>query len=154
MNQSIFNPWAPPLLNGLDSTSPDGCEDVDHGYVWPETNGFQILTANEQRAEVIVLDNDNDFQFMGFIWSLDSVDDQTTPGFLYRIQDDAGKYICDGFTYCFATPGTLSNPWPMFPHVTYSVHQRIQFEIINAAAHEQGIQIMFRGRKRFRKVGR
>lgn len=152
MNQQIFNPWAPPYLNGFNESSPDGCTDVDHGYVWPETNGHQILTANEQRAETIVLDNDDDFRFSGFIWSLKSVDQGTTPGFLYRIQDDAGNFISDGFQYCFATPGTLANPWPMFPHVTYAVHQRLQFEIINLADHLQGVQLMFRGTKRFRRV--
>lgn len=154
MNQAIFNPWAPPYLNGFDNTTPDGCEDVDHMYVWPETNGFQTLTANEQREEVIVLDQAVDFRFTGFIWSLHSVDDGATPGFLYRIQDETGKFICDGFTYCFATPGSLANPWPQFPHVTYANHQRIQFEIINLAGFAQGVQLGFRGMKRFQKVGR
>lgn len=152
MNQAIFNPWAPPLLNGYNSDSPDTCTDVEGGYVWPESNGFQVLTANEERQEVIVLDNEDDFRFMGFVWALQSVSDQTTPGFLYRIQDDSGKYISDGFTYCYATPGTLANPWPMFPHVAYPVHQRIQFEIINAASHSQGVQLLFRGAKRFRRA--
>jgi hypothetical protein len=152
VNQSIFNPWAPPILNGFNNTAPPSCEDVDGGYVWPETNGFQILTANEPRREAIVLDNEDDFRFMGLIWSLQSIEEQSTPGFLYRIQDDAGNFISDGFVYCFCTPGTLANPWPMFPHVTYSVHQRIQFEVINLASHNQGVQIMFRGQKRYRRV--
>jgi len=154
MNQAIFNPWAPPLLNGFNQNSPDDCEDVDHTYVWPEVNGFQTLSASEQRSEVIVLDHGDDFRFSGFIWSLHAIDNLSTPGFLYRIQDEQGKFICDGFTYCFATPGTLANPWPQFPHVTYAVHQRLQFEIINLADHEQGVQLGFRGMKRFRKVGR
>jgi hypothetical protein len=98
MNQAIFNPWAPPALNGFNTASPASCEDVDGGYVWPEHNGFQILTANETRNETIVLDNEDDFRFMAFIWSLQSVDDQATPGFLYRIQDDNGNFISDGFS--------------------------------------------------------
>lgn len=154
MNQAIFNPWAAPILNGFNSNSPDDCEEDDHIYGWPETDGFQILTANERRQETLVLDFEDDFKFSGFLWSLQSVDDQTTPGFLYRIQDDSGKYICDGFQYCFATPGTLANPWPMFPHVTYSNHQRIVFEIENLADHEQGVQLGFRGMKRFRRARR
>lgn len=149
MNQAIFNPWAPPYLNGYNLTSPDNCDDVDAGYVWPETNGFQIMTANEQRTETLVLDNQNDFRFSGFIWALDDVDDGGTPGFLYRIKDDLGKYISDGFLYCYATPGTLANPWPVFPHVTYRSHQRIEFELINLASVSQGVQVMFRGMKRF-----
>jgi hypothetical protein len=153
VNQAIFNPWAPPLLNGFNNTAPASCEDVDGGYVWPDQhNGFQILTANETRREAIVLDNEDDFRLMGLIWSLQSVDDQSTAGFLYRIQDDAGNFISDGFVYCFCTPGTLANPWPMFPHVTYSVHQRIQFEVINLASHSQGVQLMFRGPKRYRRA--
>lgn len=152
MNQAIFNPWAPPVLNGFDRTSPEECEDVDHMYVWPETNGFQTLTANEQRSEAIVLDLGTDFLFMGLIWALHSVDDNATPGFLYRIQDEMGNYISDGFEYCLATPGTLANPWPIFPHVTYSVHQRLQFEIINLLADDQGVQLGFRGVKRFRSA--
>jgi hypothetical protein len=152
MNQAIFNPWAPPYLNGFNQSSPD-CEDVDHMYVWPETNGFQTLTASEHREETIVLDHGDDFRFMGLIWSLHSVSEGATPGFLYRIRDDLGNFISDGFEYCFATPGTLANPWPMFPHVTYAVHQRIQFEIINLAAFSQGVQLGFRGTKRFRRMG-
>jgi hypothetical protein len=153
MNQAIFNPWAAPYLNGFNDTSPDQCQDDDHMYVWPEVFGFQTLAANEERSEVIVLDPDADFRFQGLIWSLHSIEEGTTPGFLYRIQDELGKYICDGFTLCFATPGTLANPWPQFPHVTYAAHQRLQFEIINLADHEQGVQLGFRGMKRFRRVG-
>lgn len=149
MNQSIFNPWAPPLLNGFNAASPDNCDDVEGGYVWPETNGFQILTANERREESLVLDLNDDFRFMAFQWGLLSVDEGGTPGFLYRIKDDFGNFISDGFIYCFATPGTFANPWPIFPHVTYRSQQIIQFEIINAAAFAQGVQLMFRGAKRF-----
>jgi hypothetical protein len=153
MNQPIFNPWAPPLLNGFNPTSPDGCEDVDAAYVWPENNGFQTMTANQQLTVAIALDNDDDFRFMAFQWSLKGLDDGlNTPGFLYRIQDDAGNFISDGFEYCFCTPGTFANPWPMFPHVTYAVHQRIQFEVINLHNDVQGVQIVFRGPKRFRRV--
>jgi len=152
MNQNLFNPWAPPLLNGFNDTSSDACSDVEGGYVWPESNGFHTLTANEQRVESLVLDRDDDFRFMAFQWALDSVSEQGTPGFLYRIKDDAGNYISDGFVYCFSTPGTFARPWPIFPHVTYKFQQIIQFEIINAAAFSQGVQLMFRGMKRFRGV--
>lgn len=154
MNQSIFNPWAPPLLNGFNSTAPEGCEEIDAAYVWPESNGFQSLTANEERAEVIVLDQGTDFKFSGFQWALNDESEAGTPGFLYRIQDDAGNYISDGFVYSHATPGTFANPFPIFPHVTYAVHQRLQFEIINLAGDIQGVQLVFRGKKQYRKVGR
>ncbi len=153
MNQSIFNPWAPPLLNGFNATSPDNCDDVEGGYVWPETNGFQIMAANESRSEALVLDYEDDFRFMAFQWSLLSVDEGLTPGFLYRIKGSDGKYISDGLLYCFATPGTFANPWPMFPHETYAVHQRIEFEIVNLLNATQGVQLVFRGPKRFRRVG-
>lgn len=152
MNQAIFNPWAPPLLNGFNIGSIEGCDPVEGGYVWPETNGFQTLAANETRAETLVLDRDVDFRFMAFQWALQSVDEGGTPGFLYRIKDDAGNYIGDGFTYCFSTPGTFANPWPMFPHVTYHSQQIIQFEIINAAAFSQGVQLMFRGMKLYQSA--
>jgi hypothetical protein len=152
MNQSIFNPWAPPLLNGFDDATPDGCQDVDAGYVWPETGGFQIMTANERREETLVLDRDVDFRFMALIWSTQSVDEGDTPGFLYRIKDDAGNFTSDGFIYSRATPGTLARPWPWFPHINYRSQQIIQFEIVNPAAHSQGVQLMFRGPKRFQRA--
>jgi hypothetical protein len=154
MNQPIFNQWAPPLLNGFNATSPDGCEDVDAGYVWPQSNGFQTLAPGEQREVTIILEGGDDFLFKSFIWALKPSEEFPNLGFLYRIQDDAGKFISDGFVYCYATPGTLANPWPMFPHITYAAHQRIVFEIINLdPANSQGFQIMFRGCKRFRRVG-
>lgn len=154
MNQSIFNPWAPPLLNGFNDTSPDNCRDEESGFVWPRRYGFQVLTANEHRQESIILDHDDDFRFMAFQWTLKSIDEGATPGFLYRIKGSDGKFISDGFIYCFATPGTFANPWPVFPHETYAVHQRIEFEIINLRAGLQGVQLVFRGPKRFRRAGR
>lgn len=150
MNQSIFNPWAPPLLNGFNRTSPDDCEDDECAFVWPESNGFQTLTSREARSETIAINRDIDFRFMCFQWALLSVNEAATPGFLYRIKDDAGNFISDGFEYCFNTPGTFANPWPMFPHVTYRANQVIQFDIINAAAFSQGVQLMFRGMKRYK----
>ncbi len=152
MNQAIFNPWAAPYQNGFNDAMPDDCDSKEAGYVWPETNGFQVLTANEQRSETIVLDRDADFRFMAFQWTLDSIDEQSTPGFLYRIKDDAGNFVSDGFIYCFCTPGTFSRPWPWFPHITYKSQQRFEFEIINAANHSQGVQLMFRGEKRVPRV--
>jgi len=153
MNQAIFNPWAPPLLNGFNSTAPPQCDDVDGGYVWPEHNGFQILTANELRKETIVLDPGDDFRLMAFQWTLGEAEGGN-PGFLYRIQDDAGNFVSDGFVYCFCTPGTFANPWPIFPHIEYAEHQRITFEIQNLAAFDQPVQLVFRGPKRFRRVQR
>ena len=153
MNQAIFNPWAAPYQNGFNATSPDNCDDQDGAYVWPETNGFQVLTANEQRLETIVLDMEDDFRFSGLIWALKSISEGATPGFLFRIQDAQGKFISDGFVYCFAGLGTLANPWPIFPHETYHAHQRLTFEIINLLSAEQGVQLMFRGVKRYRRVG-
>jgi hypothetical protein len=153
MNQSIFNPWAAPYLNGYNNTSPSGCEDVDAAYVWPEHNGFQVLTANQQLSVAIVLDQGDDFIYQAFQWSLEPDEEHAVlPGFLYRIQDDAGNFISDGFIYSFCTPGTFANPWPQFPHVTYASHQRLQFEIINLAAFNQGVQLVFRGQKRYRGI--
>ncbi len=112
------------------------------------------MTANQELSVAIVLDLDSDFHFMALQWSLKGLDDHlSVPGFLYRIQDDAGNFISDGFQYCYCTPGTFANPWPMFPHVVYASHQRIQFEIINLNSDVQGVQLVFRGPKRFRRVG-
>lgn len=152
MNQSLFNPWAPPLLNGFNDTAPDNCEDREGGYVWPRRFGFQVLTANEQRSEVLPLDHDSDFRFMAFQWTLQSIDEGATPGFLYRIRGSDGKFIsAEGYEYCFCTPGTFANPWPIFPHEQYSVHQRIEFEIINLLDADQGVQLVFRGPKRYQR---
>ena len=154
MNQAIFNQWAPPHLNGFNDASPPSCEDVDAGYVWPRTNGFFTLTGGQQLEVPIVLEQGDDFVFKALIWALQPSEEFPNPGFLYRIQDDAGKYISDGFVYCYATPGTLANPWPIFPHITYAAHQILQFEIINLdPTNSQGFQIMFRGSKRFRRIG-
>jgi hypothetical protein len=154
MNQAIFNPWAPPFLNGYNQRSQD-CHDVDHAYVFPENNTFQVLQANEQLSIDIVLDDSADFTFTAFQWALQNLDIElaSTPGFLYRIKDDEGKFIQEGFTYCYATPGTFANPWPMFPSVTYAQGQRIQADLINAFNGPQAVQLVFRGFKRFQRIG-
>lgn len=154
MNQQIFNPWAPPLLNGFNTTSPDNCHDVDAAFVFPETYGFQPMTANQQLSYDIVLDDNADFRLNALQWTLKGLDSSlNVPGFLYRIKDGDGQYIQSGYVYCYATPGTFANPWPMFPGVTYAAGQRIQFDLINLNAGLQGVQLVFRGYKRFVRVG-
>lgn len=159
MNQQIFNEWAPPFLNGYNQNSTE-CDDVDHGYVFPENNTFQVLQANEQMSIDIVLDDGADFRFTAFQWALQNIEEElttaqlapSTPGFLYRIKDDEGRFIEEGFTYCYATPGTFANPWPIWPGVTYAAGQRIQADLINAFDGPQAVQLVFRGFKRFRRV--
>jgi len=150
VSQEIFNPAAPPYLNGFNRASPSGCEDVDSAMVWPPTDGFQTLTGNQVLTnQVIVLEQEDEFVWQGFIWALSGA---TQSGFLYRVQDDAGNYISDGYLYCFNTPGTWANPFPQFPRVTYRRGQSIKFDIINAAPVNQGVQLIFRGLKRYRRA--
>ena len=118
------------------------------------TEAFQVMTADQLLSVDLVLDDEDDFRLCALQWSLQGLDDLTSvPGFLYRIRDDQGHFIQEGMIYCYATPGTFANPWPMFPHVTYPVHHRIQFDIQNLNDDIQGVQLVFRGKKRFRRVG-
>lgn len=151
MNVPLFNPWAPVSLNGFNPAAPEGCNDVDHAYCWPEKGGFQTLAGNEERLnEVIALEQDSDFVFSGFIWALSG---ENQVGFLYRIVDDQGNYVSDGYMHCFATPGTFANPFPWFPHVTYSRHQNLRFDILNPSDSPQDVQLVFRGPNRYRRIG-
>jgi hypothetical protein len=154
MNQTIFNPWAPGYLNGYNETSPDTCHDVDAAYVYPENNTFQVFQANQQLEVDLVLDDGADFRLCALQWALQPLDiGLDIPGFLYRIKDDQGRFIQEGFTYCYATPGTFASPFPMFPSVTYAQGQRIQAEIVNVLNGPQALQVVFRGYKRFPRIG-
>jgi hypothetical protein len=154
MNQTIFNPWAPGFLNGYNETSPDTCHDVDAAYIYPETAGFQVFQANQQLEVDLVLDDGADFRLTAIQWGLQGLDiNLDVPGFLIRIKDDQGRFIHEGFVYCYAMPGTFANPFPLFPSVTYAQGQRIQAEIVNLNDDVQGIQVVFRGYKRFPRIG-
>jgi hypothetical protein len=155
MNQQILNEWAPGYLQGYNEASPETCHDVDAAYVYPDDNTFQVLQANQQVTVDLVLDEGADFHFNALQWALQNLSEDTinVPGFLYRIKDEAGRFIHEGFVYCYATPGTFANPWPIFPGVTYAQGQRIQAEIINVLDAPQAIQVVFRGFKRFPRVG-
>jgi hypothetical protein len=150
MSQEIFNPAAPPYLNGFNPASPQGCEDVDAAMIWPPSGGFQVMTGNQVlNNQVIVLSDADEFIWRAFIFAVSG------PGFLYRVQDDAGNYISDGFLYSNNTPGTWANPFPQFPAVSYrrgpGQRQAIHFDIINVAAVNQNVQVVFRGPNRYRR---
>ena len=151
MNQAIFNPWAAPYLNGFNQSDAE-CEPDDSAFVWPETNGFQTLTANQLLPVSIVLDRNVDFRMLALIWALKSIDEAATPGFLYRLKDPAGDYVGDSFTYCLNTPGTWASPFPLFPHNVYRATQVFEFDILNAANFPQGVQLVFRGEKLYRRA--
>lgn len=147
MNQAILNPWAPPYLNGFNNLSPENCQEEDGAYVWPVTGQFQTMSPGQiLLGQSLVLEQEDEFVWRALQWSLSG---ETQPGFLYRVQDDQGNWISDGLILCYATPGSPANPFPQFPHVVYKRGQQIKFDVQNASSEEQGVQIVFRGGKRY-----
>jgi hypothetical protein len=158
VSQPLFNPWAAPILNGFTNPSPEGCDDVDYAYIYPESGGespdgdFALFAGNEARLGLsIILDQTDAFIWNALQWALFEEPQQ---GFLYRVQDDQGNWISDGYLLTGNTAGTFANPCPIFPHVGYGRNHRLVFDLINASNSAQGIQFVFRGSKRYQRKGR
>ena len=147
MNTPIYNPWAPPSLNGFNEDPSSFCQEDDIGYCWPILGGFQVLTANQQLiAQTIPLQRTSDFILRAIHFTYNG------GGFLIRIVDERGQHISDSPIYSYNMPGSLTIPFPIFPHVTYPSGNLIQFDIINVDAAPQNVQLVFRGAKRFQRA--
>lgn len=133
------NPIAPPAIQGIDNSSPEGFVDVPFNYVYNNT-----LTALQAlNNEVVSIFTEADFAWRGLIFS-------ATGTFSVQFQDGQGYYLSAGQMYSTNMANTPGDPWPVFPEVLYPAGGRIFFNITDLSNAENVIQFLFVGVNRYR----
>ena len=133
------NPIAPPAVQGIDNSSPEGFVDVPFNYVYTNTlTALQVLNN-----EVVSIFTEADFAWRGLIFS-------ATGLFSIQFQDGQGYYLSAGQMFSSNMPNTPGDPWPVFPEVLYPAGGRIFFNITDLSNSGNVIQLLFVGVNRYR----
>lgn len=135
----MLNPIAPPAVQGIDYSSPEGFIDLPFNYIYNV-----VLTASQVlNNEVVSIFTEADFAWRGLIFS-------ATGLFSVQFQDGQGYYLSAGQMFSTNMPNTPGNPWPMFPEVVYPAGGRIYLNITDLSAETNTIQLLFVGVNRYR----
>lgn len=133
------NPIAPPAVQGIDYSAPEGFVDVPFNYVYNQT-----LTASQVlNNEVVSIFTEADFAWRGLIFS-------ATGLFSVQFQDGQGYYLSAGQMFSTNMANTPGDPWPVFPEVLYPAGGRIFFNITELSGLSNTIQLLFVGVNRYR----
>lgn len=133
------NPIAPPAVQGIDNSAPDGFVDVPFNYTYAVS-----LTANQVlNNEVVSIFTEADFAWRGLIFTTDGL-------FSVQFQDGQGYYLSAGQMFSSNMANTPGDPWPVFPEVLYPAGGRIYFNITNLTADDNTGQLLFVGVNRYR----
>ena len=133
------NPIAPPAVQGIDNSSPEGFVDVPFNYVYNNT-----LTALQAlNNEVVSIFTEADFAWRGLIFS-------TTGLFSVQFQDGQGYYLSAGQMFSTNLANTPGDPFPIFPEVLYPAGGRIFLNITDLSNASNTIQLLFVGVNRYR----
>ncbi len=133
------NPIAPPAVQGIDNSSPEGFVDVPFNYTY--TNTLTALQALNN--EVVSIFTEADFAWRGLIIS-------ATGLFSVQFQDGQGYYLSAGQMFSTNMPNTPGDPWPVFPEVLYPAGGRIFLNITDLSNSSNTIQLLFVGVNRYR----
>ena len=133
------NPIAPPAIQGIDNSSPEGFVDVPFNYVYNNTlTALQVLNN-----EVVSIFTEADFAWRGLIFS-------ATGLFSVQFQDGQGYFLSAGQMFSSNMPNTPGDPWPVFPEVLYPAGGRIFLNITDLSNSDNTIQLLFVGVNRYR----
>lgn len=133
------NPIAPPAVQGIDNSAPDGFVDVPFQYTYDLS-----LTANQVlNNEVVSIFTEADFAWRGLIFS-------ATGLFSIQFQDGQGYYLSAGQMFSSNMSNTPGDPWPVFPEVLYPAGGRIFFNITDLSGDDNTGQLLFIGVNRYR----
>lgn len=135
----MLNPIAPPAVQGIDNSAPEGFFDLPFNYTYDQT-----LTANQVlNNEVVSIFTEADFAWRGLIFS-------ATGLFSVQFQDGQGYYLSAGQMFSTNMPNVPGDPWPVFPEVPYPAGGRIYINITDLSGEENVIQLLFVGVNRYR----
>ena len=138
--ETLVNPLAPPVYNGLNNTSPLGFVDVDFTYPYDVT-----LTANQfLRDQSISTTNDADFEWRALVIAY------STGAFNVRFADSQGFYLSNGMIVSANIIGDAASPYPIFPGILIPAGGRIGIDIQDTSGSTNVIQLLCRGVKRYR----
>ena len=133
------NPIAPPAVQGVDNSSPEGFVDVPFNYIYNNTlTALQVLNN-----EVVSIFTEADFAWRGLIFS-------ATGLFSVQFQDGQGYFLSAGQMFSSNMPNTPGDPWPVFPEVLYPAGGRIFLNITDLSGNPNTIQLLFVGVNRYR----
>ena len=133
------NPIAPPAVQGIDNSSPEGFVDVPFNYTYTNTlTALQVLNN-----EVVSIFTEADFAWRGLIFS-------ATGLFSVQFQDGQGYYLSAGQMFSTNMANTPGDPWPVFPEVLYPAGGRIFLNITDLSNADNVIQLLFVGVNRYR----
>jgi hypothetical protein len=135
----MHNPIAPPAVQGIDNSAPEGFVDFPFNYVYNNT-----LTALQAlNNEVVSIFTEADFAWRGLVFS-------ATGLFSVQFQDGQGYYLSAGQMFSSNMANTPGDPWPIFPEVLYPAGGRIYFNITDLSNADNLIQLLFVGVNRYR----
>jgi hypothetical protein len=138
----IFNPFAPPVYNGFQDTSPLGYVDLDFTYPFDVT-----LTANQfLRDQSIATTSDADFAWRAIVAAF------STGTFNLRFYDSQGTYLSNGMVASANYLGDASSPYPIFPEILIPASGKIGIDIQDTSGNTNVIELLCRGVKRYRVV--
>jgi hypothetical protein len=150
MLNRTYNPYAAPGLNGVNTTAPDDeFVDIDTVYVYNSPLNFTTELVGQQ----LTLAGDSDFALRAIEVALD-IPANTT---LLRFYNSQGYYLSDNYIDSSTYNSVFSQPFVVFPEMTFPASSRIMIDINNVSGGGvQTMQILFRGVKRYRasNIGR
>lgn len=145
MSTYPMNPFAPSYQQGLEQPDPQivGWEDKPFEYVYSPPNGE--LTANQLiNPDSVAIQTDADFWMDG--WYLA----EFTGVFQVQLIDSSGYQLQSGMINSAAISTVASDPTVFEPHHPFPAGGKIQIVIQDLSGATNPLQIVFKGRKRFR----
>lgn len=147
LTERMYNPYAPPALNGVNAPTGQSFFDVDGCYV---LNTPSFLANQEILGNEVGINTDADFLLRGIL-----ISNLASSGALVRFYTSSGYYLSDNYinASAYTYPGTIT-PYTIFPEMLFPAGTRILTDILNANGFGlTGFQIAFKGVKRYQAKG-
>ena len=136
-----MNPYATPVLNGINPDFPQGFIDVAFDYVYD----VAMLGNAQLRDQTVPIHTDSDFVWRGIELAA------ATGAFSIRFNDSQGYYFSNGFLLSANfLSGTVPYPYPIFPETLFPAGSRIGIEINDLSGAPNTVQLRLLGAKRYR----
>lgn len=134
----MHNPLAPPGMQGVGNSAPDGYLDLSFEYTY-DIN----LSANQLlNGQLVSIFTQADFAWRALTFT-------STGLFSVQFQDGQGYYLSSGLVFSTNMPNTPGDPWPRFPEVVYPAGGNIYMNIQDLSGSTNTGQLLFKGVNRY-----